>query len=614
MSRRNRRKKYIKKTSPKAQAARIARGRRTIIFAAIAIIGIIALVVILFIKGEHDKKDSLKLFTDKAEIIKSEALTDEFREAIELDTDNAVFFSVSDGTERAKVYVGIGSDLDSAWQNAIDEAGKFIYENTYNPLWVKADVLCSAEPADYSIFSSFDSDRENYFRYGLAFNGDLKTALLEEELNTYSIYDYSEKCINLENLNHYLNLTGKDTYSSLPTDIMTLNCRGWFCGEGNVVYELGSDGYSKGRRIIDPIDGNYAKQLVLDSSDFLANQLKDDGSFIYGYHPRFDRTLTSYNILRHSGSIWSLVIRYKMTGDESLIPKIESAIDYAVNNAAVYSDNDTAYLIEAKNGEIKLGGAGIFIVALTEYMEALNTDKYLDIAEKLGNGILAMLDTESGCYTHVLNSDFSVKEEFRTVYYDGEATFALCRLYGMTKDSKWLDAAKSAVNHFIEADYTQYRDHWIAYAMNEITMYTDDPDYYTFALRNAQVNLERLYNRDRTAPTNLELLMATFELYDRMIANGISVPYLQNGFDLEFFLKTLYSRVDNQLNGYFYPELAMYMDNPQRILNSFMVREDNFRVRIDDTQHNVGGYYLYWLNYDKLVEYGLTECSDLNEG
>ena len=210
----------------------------------------------------------------------------------------------------------------------------------------------------------------------------------------------------------------------------------------------------------------------------------------------------------------------------------------------------------------------------------------------------------------MLNGDCSRKEQFRTVYYDGEATFALCRLYSLTGDEKWLDAAKAAVEHFIDADYVQLKDHWVAYSMNEITKYVDDDRYYTFALRNAQENLDRIYNRDTTYHTYFELLMSTFELYDRMIEKGIHVDYLDNGFDLEYFLKTIYKRADHMLNGYFYPEYAMYMANPNRVLNTFMVRHDGYRVRIDDVQHNVGGYYLYYKNYDKLVEYGMLDCRD----
>ena len=299
-----------------------------------------------------------------------------------------------------------------------------------------------------------------------------------------------------------------------------------------------------------------------------------------------------------------------MTGNEELVPVIDRAIDYMVENAIVERNGEISYLYEEKSDEIKLGGCGVAVVALTEYMDAFGSDKYKDLAIKLGNGILTMLDQNSGEYHHVLDGEFIKKEQFRTVYYDGEATFALCRLYSLTSDEKWLDAAKSAVEHFISADYVQYKDHWVAYSMNEITKYVDDERYYTFALRNAQENLDTIYNRDTTYHTYFELLMSTFEIYDRMIERGIHVDYLDNGFDLEYFLRTIYKRADHMLCGYFYPEYAMYMANPNSILDTFMVRHDGYRVRIDDVQHNVGGYYLYYMNYDKLVDYGMLEYRD----
>ena len=45
------------------------------------------------------------------------------------------------------------------------------------------------------------------------------------------------------------------------------------------------------------------------------------------------------------------------------------------------------------------------------------------------------------------------------------------------------------------------------------------------------------------------------------------------------------------------------MENPQHILNTFMVPVDGFRIRIDDVQHSIGGFYQYYKNYDKLQEY-----------
>ena len=144
--------------------------------------------------------------------------------------------------------------------------------------------------------------------------------------------------------------------------------------------------------------------------------------------------------------------------------------------------------------------------------------------------------------------------------------------------------------------------------MNEITKHVpDNPEYYAFALANAQKNLDAIRDRDTTYYTYLELLMATFELYMRAQERGIHVDYLEDGFHLDEFLKTINVRTDRMLIGYFYPEYAMYMANPQRILDTFMDRADGYRVRIDDVQHAIGGFYLYYKNYDTLVDCGLLE-------
>ena len=568
--------------------------------AAILVIGIIAAFVLL--KGNHE----VRAYQEKSEILKAETLTQivkwELGDAPAGAVGHAVFLSVCDGEQRASVFSGTGADLDDAWENANKRAESAIKKDKLAPDWVKADVVYISETVDTATLNqAIANSRSEFLRYGIAFDGDYRTALLEAELNGYKIYDYENGTINLDYLNRYLKKAGRDQVSALPETYTVFRTFSRFCDEENRVYHLDADGLDYGRRTTELIDAAYAEELIATASDYLAGQIKEDGSFVYGYYPRFDNKIENYNMLRHAGTVWSLVCRYRMTEDPELAETIELAIDYMLNQL-VYRDENTAYLYEAKADEIKLGGCGIAIVALTEYMEAFESDKYLDVCRKMGNGILSLMDRTDGTYYHVLNGDFSQKEEFRTVYYDGEATFALCRLYGVTGDQVWLDAAKSAVGHFIAADYVQHRDQWVAYSMNEITKYVDDPGYYAFALRNVQENYDKI-NRETTAPVTFELLLATFELYDRLIQKGAAI----GGFNHEEFMKTIYARADRMLDGYFYPEYAMYMENPGRILGAFMVREDGYRTRIDDVQHCIGGYYLYQKNYDKLVSYGILE-------
>ena len=74
-------------------------------------------------------------------------------------------------------------------------------------------------------------------------------------------------------------------------------------------------------------------------------------------------------------------------------------------------------------------------------------------------------------------------------------------------------------------------------------------------------------------------------------------------FDGELLVTAFQKRATWGMNYFIQPEQAMYFSNPRLVLYSHVVREDNFRIRIDDIQHFMGGYYLYWKNYETVQEY-----------
>lgn len=579
--------------------------RKQLLLAGVAVLLLAAAGVFGLMKGNATW--NTKIYREKIALLKNSVL-----EAEETLPDSpaggqagqVVFLSICNTAERASVFCGTGATLEMAWDNANKKTIEFLKHSNYEPVWVKADVVYSSDTLEASEFvRDIRAARHEFYRFGVAFDKKFETALLEAELNGAKIFDYENGGIDFEYLNRYLKKADRSPLEKLPSVYTVFQCKGWMCDENNTIYALGTEGLNYGRRQIEIIDAAYVKGVIMNASGFLSEQINEDGSFVYGIYPRFDREIESYNIVRHASTLWSLICRYRLWPDEALAEKIDRTIGYMLGQI-VYDSQGRAFLYEEKNDEIKLGGCGIAVVALTEYMDVFQNDKYIDICKALGEGILSMQDGDDGGYYHVLNGDFTRKEKLRTVYYDGEATFALCRLYGLTGSQIWLDAAQNAVAYFIREDYTQYKDHWIAYSMNEITKYiTERKEYYDFALKNAQTNLQTIYERDTTYHTYLELLMATFEVYDRMCEKGITAE----NFDLPMFLDTIYTRAERQLNGYFYPEYAMYMDNPQRVLDTFMVRHDGYRIRIDDVQHNIGGYYLYYKNYDKMVEYGLLD-------
>ena len=524
-----------------------------------------------------------------------------------------IFLSLCNANSRAIVIKGTGETLESAWENAENKAVEFI-SNTkkgYDVVWVRADIVNFVDeiPAMNLNKEIAGNIYPYFFRKGIALDKNFKIAFLEGELNGNGMLSYNNNsgensaALELNNINKYLKYYNKHVkLVALPEKLITFTTVSFFIDEAGKTYELYADGLDSGRRTINFADDTYMKSIIINVSKYLYALIQPDGKFTYGYRPIFDKEIDTYNILRHTGSIWSLINFYRMTGNNELIPSINAAIRYLLEGYIEYKFN-AAYIIERKSGEIKLGGNGLAIIMLTEYMDVFGTNKYIDVVQSLANGILSLEDRGSGKYYHVLNyPEYSLKEEFRTIYYDGEATFALTRAYRFTRKQKYLDGAAAAIENFIVKDYTKYRDHWVAYALNEITQYIPELRYYEFAMQNVGKNLDVIYHKATLHPVYLELFMAGWQTYERFLKSGMKSEYLE-GFNLKYFAESIYKRVFHMLNGYFYPEIAMYMKAPDKIVNSFFIRNNSFRVRIDDIQHYISGNYFYTLYYDRILPY-----------
>ncbi len=518
----------------------------------------------------------------------------------------AAFISICNKADRAEVIRFSGDTLRKAWEGVLSEARRFVNTRSYDSVWVKADIMNRSEKVSLSetirtICSSFNE----FFRRGLSFDEEYASAMIEAEINGNRVISYKKQTIELSQVNKYISSHCGKTLMKLPDEVIQFDCLGWFCDEENNVYSLYNDGMDCGRRITEEFTKELAMEVIGTSSEYLSFQVGFDGKFDYGYYPIYYKLIPKYNILRHASSIWSLICAYSLTGDSFTLRQAEAAIAYMIRSMThkynkPADEENTGYLVDRTSGEIRLGGNAVAIIVLTEYMKCIGTDRYMKICTELGNGILEMQNSETGEFYHVL--DFPTckrKEKYRTVYYDGEAAFALTRLYSLTHDEKWLNAAKAAVEHFIRADYTKHRDHWVAYAVNEITMHLPEERYFEFGLKNVQKNLDRIYNQPTTYHTYLELLTVTFEMYMRIKKNGYKVDYLDK-FDEKYFVETIFHRAQHMLNGYCYPEYAMYLKYPGQIQGAFFVRHDGFRIRIDDVQHFCGAYYSFYRDYDEL--------------
>jgi hypothetical protein len=550
-------------------------------------------------KGTSEEcKQLLKMF--------KEALKPQFpalQEKLKAEQKVKLFLSIGNRQNRALVFIGTGNHLESSWKNASEKAVKHFKKNTMTPEWVKADFVTSYEQITVEEFIvKITKTKKNYFRYGISLDPDFNLAFLEQEVNANAFIKFDQEhqraYLSEQNMNHYCQtyrgMKGKINFNVINSITLFTTTGFFFDGE---LHPLESSFLNNGRRMTQTLNRQSVLEIIDRSSRFLANQVQDNGKFIYGYFPCFDKEINFYNILRHASSTYSMIEAYELTKNEELILPIQKALTYLEAEAIATYENKNgetiAYVLEkSSDSEIKLGANAAAILAYSKYTKVFNDKKYIPLMQQLAKGIQNMQNPETGQFVHILNPDLSVKEAFRIIYYDGEAAFALMRLYNIDRDPQWLETVEKAFTYFIENDYWKHHDHWLSYCTNELTAHRPLDQYFKFGLENVKHKLDFMLERETTYPTFLELTTAAYKMINRI--KELNKHELLADFDEDKLLQVIHHRSHYQLNGFFYPEVAMYFKNPARILDGFFIRHHSFRCRIDDVEHNISGYCSYY--------------------
>lgn len=542
-------------------------------------------------------------------------LSDHFFKQVQqhIDVSNAVIFcSYGEQTQRCQVWNSSCSDFSSSQQEFFDF---LVHQFTLQPAFttlIKIDVAFNIQQEKWSDIEQILKNQlhNNHYRKGISFDADFKHCFLEQELygkaiiralsyNTPNFFD--ERNLNSSLLRKYPN-------QSCTIKIADLQ-QVWTFDTLAVIYEdrqlipLHSQFSTNGVRYLLEPKKKHFKKMIEANAEFLSRQIQTDGRFTYGFFPAYDREIRTYNTVRHCTSVYALLETLIIQPDRRLIEKIQSAIDYALQHFYIEKQPELAYMLDGDEDkgldEIKLGANAAAILMLSKYQEITGDDRYLAYARHLANGILSMVN-ETGETTHVLHyPSYEIKDKFRIIYYDGEAALALLRLYQWYADEKLLQTVKQMFERFMMQKYDRYHDHWLSYCTNELTKICPEEKYFQFGLNNYLKHMVFIRNRKTAYATLLEMMMAAYQMVCRIRVLGLDQLFEKAQF--EELKRLIEFRTEFQRTGFFYPEVAMYMARPDKVLNAFYVRHDRFRVRIDDQEHNLSGYIAYVQHFETEV-------------
>jgi len=534
------------------------------------------------------------------------------------------FISVGYPHQRAVVFHGVGNTKDTAFKSAQSRALKFIKSQGTIPPWLKLDIVTMEKTLPIDDFLTLASMiKRYYFKYGVSFDEMYNSAFLQQEVNAGALIRYSKAEsirpkpspeiaeltglsydadsrltiaeINYGNINVYLRrvrLQDSNINSKATDKIIIFETKSWFFDEDQLL-EMDDKELSISRRKIDSLSADIIRDILVKMSHYLVGTVEESGRFVYGYFSCYNKTISTYNCVRHALGVYSFCETYLVTKDEALLEPIKKSLTYFIDNF-IYEVDDYAFVYESQSSnEIKLGALGVAVLAITKYLEIFDEkDHYLKLLKKIGNAIIYMQNPVTGKFIHVIGyPNLEVIDEFRIVYYSGEAAFALMRIYALDKNDLWLKTVHKSFDFFIKNSYWKNYDHWLAYCTNELTAISPDDQYFEFGLKNAFSNIDFIEKRITTWATFLEMMTASSAMIKKIQANG--KDYLLEGYDIDRFYRVMKIRAERLLDGTFFPEHAMYFKSPETILYGSFIKHHTFRVRNDDVAHHLSGYCHY---------------------
>jgi len=269
---------------------------------------------------------------------------------------------------------------------------------------------------------------------------------------------------------------------------------------------------------------------IKNAGKYLQNTVKKDGMF--EYRVNVDPSIkikNKYNILRHSGTIYSLVDYYLIQPDKELLSNIKKVGNYLITQAiSSLPDNDNILAVwskpEVNNGknplEIKLGANGLGLIALLSIEKIEYGFTSLDMLQKLGHFLVYMQKENGDFYSKYIPSLGGKTDKWISLYYPGEAALGLLMLYEIDSQNLWFDAAIKALLYL--ADQRKNKsdipsDHWALLATEKL------------------FSLKYKYNGEIDISTKL-LTTHTIQICNKMLREQIIDPKLKKfygGFSMD---------------------------------------------------------------------------------
>jgi len=378
-------------------------------------------------------------------------------------------------------------------------------------------------------------------------------------------------------------------------------------------------------------DRERLRSCIVDSTDWILDNMKDNGQFLYFYdgltgseidfqHPKMTDP-PYYNILRHSGGTITLLRAYELTGENKYLEGGRASIEFFLTVIREHEYQHQYACYPFFNNKSKLGGAGIGLVALLHYYRLSGDTRYRKYLDGLVRHLLSRISESGemiGYFIHplfydgkeIVNPDEKTMKELFSFYYPGEALLGLALYLQFITDidpkfrELILAKSKSALDFLIHLRPKKYphlfeplpADGWLMQAIEEWVKIEgfNEQAYIDFVFNDAQAMIDHMY-QEHDAPY-FDYVGAFYYRYgehaypdgarcEGLMAAYSLARYLGDENKAKYLMKFLRKAAKNLMYTFNTLESCYAHCNPAKSINSFRFKLTRQWMRVDSVQH-----------------------------
>jgi len=375
---------------------------------------------------------------------------------------------------------------------------------------------------------------------------------------------------------------------------------------------------TRGNTDVPEVTPEVLRERIALAADFLTRETNDLGAVTYEYQAATDKVPgNDYNILRHAGTVYSMVQGYRLTGDERTLQASIRAMGFYLRATREDKANPgERYVLSVSRlrqsgaprigSQAKLGGIGLGLCMMAELEKARPGTIDMEIALQMARHVDRMQNPDGSFDSFYDHSGRGAKLR-KSIYYSGEAILGLIRMYELTGDEHYLDVAERGADYLVNERWASLGlriyippDAWLIQALEELDRFRPDDRRADYAFDIGEtIARHKLMDPLRAPPDMLGADLSSVGSMPNSATAGSFGEALSAAARLEarrrpdqtrFRTFAMYNAGFQIRNQYWGPN-DYYLPNPERAFGGFRVKPDAGEVRNDYVQHNLSGLF-----------------------